>query len=284
MARSGPIDSTSERFSHLPDRVFNLESQTFRNRDCLGQEFQPNAGPVDATFCNVVIFPDGDAQVTGCHRPVAAGRVRAKASEDEKAKTEADRARRELLTVCKYYRLDHMWTATYRGAMKNRQRLYRDLHKFERIVRKTYPQFRQVGVPEVHHGGGVNDGGYHYHFGVNGFYEVEVLRSAWWTVVGEAMGNVQVESRCTQTTRAVALYLVKYMVKEFKLGNRLKGEHRYRRSHGLDVPVIKKRFYGGRAQEREKALRVYLTMVTGKPVAFEWRSEDGLQFMLRTFR
>ena len=111
-----------------------------------------------------------------------------------------------------------------------------------------------VGVPELHRGGGVNDGGFHFHFAVHGFLDVAVLRAAWWQVVGEAQGNVQVESRCQLKTDAVARYLTKYISKSLGDG-RDKGQHRYRRSQNLKVPVEKIVFHGSRGAERGKLSR-----------------------------
>ena len=83
---------------------------------------------------------------------------------------------------------------------------------------------------------------------------VAVLRAAWWQVVGEAQGNVQVESRCQLKTDAVARYLTKYISKSLGDG-RDKGQHRYRRSQNLKVPVEKIVFHGSRGAEREQALK-----------------------------
>jgi hypothetical protein len=281
---SGPIDSTCERFSQRPDPVFNLELRTFRNRDQFGQDYTPNAGAVAETIANLVYFPDGDAQVSGCHRPKTSNNSRLKASEEEKQKIEADRARGELLKVCKWFVLNHLWTLTYRGPVTDRVRVYSDLHKWEREVRKSYPQFKAVGVLEVHPGDGPNHGGYHYHMGVNGFYDVNVFRAAWWKVVGEGMGNVQVESKCAEPVRKVALYLVKYLNKQIHLTTRKPGQHRYRRSQRMDIPVVTRRWEFVRAKEVEAEIREKITQLTGKPIVFEWWSEDGLRFMFRTFR
>lgn len=244
----------------------------------------PYSGPVDSTRVSVVKFPDGDVQVSGCHRPTSEGhRQRPAATEKEKLKKASDRARGELLKVCKYFQLDHMWTVTYRGPQRSRSQLFVDLHKFERIVRQTYPDFLMVGVPELHRGGGVNDGGFHFHFAVHGFLDVAVLRAAWWQVVGEAQGNVQVESRCQLKTDAVARYLTKYISKSLGDG-RDKGQHRYRRSQNLKVPVEKIVFHGSRGTEREQALKAWIVVASGRSIIFEWHSEDGLQFVYRTFR
>jgi hypothetical protein len=284
MARSGPIDSTSERFSHLPDRVFNLELRTFRNRDVLGQEFKPNAGAIDATYATVINFPDTDMEVSGAHRLSACGQRRALATEAEKNKIAGDRARREMRRTAKWFVLDHMWTVTYRGPQRDREKAQRDIHRWERIVRQTYPQFQSVGVFEIHTGGGVNDGGYHYHCGVHGFYDVEVLRAAWWKVVGQAQGNVQVESRCSQSPASVSAYLVKYISKGDEMTGRKKKQHRYRRSQGMKLTRYKLKLGAGRALEREQQIKEWIKAVTGKDVVYEWHSDDGLQFMFRTFR
>jgi hypothetical protein len=269
--------------SPVPSLILNNERFVTVGRDLLGQEYDPMAGVLASSHASIVSYPDGDMEISGCHRPQRSGEGRV-TTEAEKEKIEAARARREVRRLVKYHGLDHMWTGTYRGKHSDRGQVLKDIHKFERLVRKIYPQFRLVLVLEIHHGGGENDGGYHFHFAVNGFYEVEILRSAWWKVVGDAQGNVQVESRCAQTRRQITAYLIKYIMKEVEDGTRKKGWHRYRRSHGLVVPVRKKIFYGGRGCDREASLKAFMVLSTGKPVVFEWRSEDGLQFMLRTFR
>jgi hypothetical protein len=244
----------------------------------------PYPGPVDSTRVKVVEFPDGDVSLSGCHRPPSFGQSnRGPATEEEKAKKEENRARREILTVVKYFVLDHLWTITYRGPEFSRASLYVDLHAFERKVRRTYPDFAMIGVPELHQGGGVNHGGYHFHFAVNGFYDVGVLRRAWWSVVGEGMGNVQVESRHAWPVGKIANYMAKYLGKEFDTGRR-PGEHRYRRSQNLTVPVRRLQFHGSRGAEREAQLKAWVIMASGRAIAREWHSDDGLQFLYRTFR
>jgi len=279
------VDDTAPaaKSSRGPSGSLILNNKRFVTRtDTHGQEYEPSASAVLATHYTVVTYPDGDMEVSGCHR-LMTGNHR-KVTDREKEKIEADRARRELLRVVKYFQIDHLWTWTYRGKQSDRAKLFRDLQKFERIVRKSYPEFALVGVPELHQGGGPNHGGYHFHFGVHGFYEVAVLRAACWQVVGDGQGNVQVESRCTWSHRSLALYLVKYITKEFDSGGRLKGQHRYRRSQNLRVPVVKKKFFGGRGVEREAAIIAWMTVASGKPVVFEWRSDDGLNFLYRTFQ
>jgi hypothetical protein len=266
------------------DRVFNLELRTFRNRDVVGQEFSPNAGAVDATHATVIEYPEKHMEISGCHRPSGFGSRRQLATTEEKNKIADDRARRELRRTCLYYSIDHLWTLNYRGPEFDRDKANKDVQRWERLVRKTYRQFKAVGVFEKHQGGGINNGGYHYHCGVNGFYEVQVLRSAWWKVVGEAKGNVQVVSKCGESPIRVSAYLAKYMSKDIEVTGRRTGQHRYRRSQRLEVPRLKLTLGVGRALERETQLKEYIKRITGRDIAYEWHSDDGLRFMFRTFR
>ncbi|MDP2705576.1 MAG: hypothetical protein Q8O71_04270, partial [bacterium] len=214
--RSGVLPPLlSDVLVNVPSLVLNNERFVTVGRDQFRQVHEPTAGIIASTHVSIVSYPDGDMEISGCHRPQRGGQGRV-STEEEKEKIEAARARREIRRMVKYYGLDHMWTGNYRGKHSDRGLVLKDLYKFERLVRKIYPQFRLVLVLEIHHGGGENDGGYHFHFAVHGFYDVKVLRDAWWKVVGIAQGNVDVQSRCAVTQRSVTSYLIKYIVKEFE--------------------------------------------------------------------
>ncbi|MBI4526196.1 MAG: hypothetical protein HY695_20550 [Deltaproteobacteria bacterium] len=240
------------------------------------------------TFSRVIVFPDGDIQVSGSHCPPPGKRGRPRATPEELAKKANDRARREIRTVSKYFGLCYLWTLTYRGPRRDRKACFQDVTQWLRLVRRVYPEFKCLGAFELHQGGGVNDGGIHVHLGVNEFYDVSFLRRCWWSVVGEKQGNVQVEgpNQCgyggRSSPRDVARYLCKYISKEFEGSTRLAGEHRYFRSRGIEVPTERKIFFGCNFTEHEFALLEWMKTRTDKKISI-WRSENGLQFMFCTF-
>ncbi len=93
------------------------------------------------TTANFVHFPDGDIQVTGAHLARGKGRgcARVPATEEEKVKKEADRARRRIKTACKYHNLNYLWTRTHRGCQPDWD-LEVELHEeWVRRVRRVYP-------------------------------------------------------------------------------------------------------------------------------------------------
>jgi len=249
------------------------------------------------TSARVLRFPDGDVVVTGCHFPRWGWRKGPKntgsrpgaATPEELRKKAADRAKREIRHLVKFHSLGYLWSLTYRGPMTDRDRLLDDTDKYHRIVRRTYPDFKAVSVPELHQGGGVNHGGYHLHEAVNGFYDVRVLRAAWWEVVGEAQGNVQVEAPPARKkhdrhnqwkTGSIGNYLAKYVTKEVDSGSRLPGQHRYFRTDNLELPY-ERNVIMAPGDVAESMLLDW--MGVSFEHIYQWHSEDGQRFYFSSF-
>jgi hypothetical protein len=237
------------------------------------------------TFARITRFPDGDVKISGCHRPVVASRARApiKLSRVELQEKAAKRAAVEVRDIAKYFGLTHLWTLTYRGAVTSRAVVTRHWKRWQRLVREVLPEFECLSVLEFHKGGGVNDGGIHIHFAVNQFMPVEVFRAAWWRIVGEGRGNVDIQRRGgPESPKAVGGYLSKYVSKDFDDLPRDFGQHRYFRSKGLTVIREKICFFRGQFREHREALRVMAILEAGRDVT-SWLSEDEFQFVIRSY-
>jgi hypothetical protein len=283
---SDPLDLSYERFS---PEVNELRAQFSKGL----QRSRSNPDPVPAetpffdrskTFVTVIQFPDGDVSVSGCHIGPPSAKSRPKASQEEKERKACSRARRTVKNTAKYFQIDHLWTLSYRGPHQDLVEVYQDYERFTGIVRKTFPDFAAIAVPELHLGGGPNHGGLHIHFGVRGFYDVGVLRSAWWEVVGEGQGNVDAQGpKGNISPRSIGNYLAKYISKSFENSPCSFGQHRYWKARSLEIKTESMSFFKGTFADHEKALRVWIIMATGKKEIFEWHSDDGGQFMFKTF-
>lgn len=185
------------------------------------------------------------------------------------------RARTELRRKCRYGRLDHMVTLTYRENVTDRARAKRDFQRFARMVQKWLGRaWVRVAVAEQQ-----ERGAWHWHVAVRGYQRVEVLRECWWDVVGEAgKGNVDVTYRGgADASRRVAGYMTKYMTKAFDDSARGQGEHRYWASAGLTVPVVEWQVPGG-GDELEvlaKVLRRFQAAVGDGREVRAWCAPDG---------
>lgn len=188
-----------------------------------------------------------------------------------------------MLDYAKYYSLSYLHTLTYRGPVRDRMTVQKDLKRWLRLIRLQLPEFFCVAVFELHKGGGVNDGGIHVHLATDRFYPVAVLRAAWWRVVGQAMGNVQIEHRAhADSSRRVGAYLAKYVSKDFDSSPRAFGQHRYLRSSSLNVPREKICYLRGHFRSHRFAALAIVVLSTGR-VEKQWISEDELRFSFRSY-
>lgn len=255
------------------------------------------------TAATLVHYPDGTAEITGCHMGFSPNpRPKNPASEFEKRERAQRRARRRLKLLTRFNSCRYLWTLTVRGGLADYRAALICWEKFVRRVRKFYPSFGAVGVPERHRGGGVNDGTFHIHFAVNDFFDVNVLREVWYSVVGftadgKPMGQVDVQAppRGKFSPSHVANYLMKYISKEIDLGVTGKWEHYYwitknfippnlnlNRNRHLKFGYRSLVEYRGKVKDREARLLGLLFFLTGKNVCVAWRSEDGRDFRLTT--
>ncbi len=127
----------------------------------------------------------------------------------------------------------HMLTLTYRENVIDLAQTERDLVRFVRLVKASYPEWRYIAVPERQ-----KRGAWHWHLAVCGWQDIGCLRAAWRRCVGE--GNIDVQApkgpRAKQRLALVA-YLTKYLAKDFDEEHEL-NRHRYRRSQNIVDPVV----------------------------------------------
>jgi len=237
------------------------------------------------TYATITRFPDGDVKVSGCHRPPPSSRAKpkTKTSEIERQLIAARRATTHVLDYAKYYALSYLHTLTYRGPVTDRMKVQKDLKRWLRLIRETLPEFFCLAVFELHKGGGANDGGIHVHLATDRFYPVSVLRAAWWRVVGEAQGNIQIEHRAfADSARRVGAYLAKYVAKDFDSAPRSFGQHRYLRSSSLRVPRERLVYFRGHFRFHRYAAMCIVSIEAGR-LEKSWISEDELRFSFRSY-
>jgi hypothetical protein len=124
--------------------------------------------------------------------------------------------------------LDHLLTLTYKANVTEFAVTLSHLRRFIRLVRKKYPGYRWVAVPEIQEGRHERTGFavYHWHLAVKGFQDVRYLRQVWKHVVGEGNIDVRGPGRRTRCGKLdLSYYLVKYISK--KVDDVNSGLHRY---------------------------------------------------------
>ncbi|WP_261527812.1 rolling circle replication-associated protein [Burkholderia multivorans] len=192
-------------------------------------------------------FGDGQVEVTATRFDRYMGALslnaRPKAKRGESENTEANlmdaakRAKQQVRLRCKAIAATHMVTLTYRGAMLDKARLKRDFdslrRRLARLPKLTGGRFDYVAVPERH-----KSGGWHLHVAVKGRQNYRVLRSIWWSIVGDRMGNIHVRNPFKERglRHKLAAYLAKYVTKDFT--EHALNEKRYWTSRGIAVPEI----------------------------------------------
>ena len=142
------------------------------------------------------------------------------------------RARSRLRQLILSANADHLLTLTYRENVTDFKQSCKDLSRFIRAVRTHLPGWVFVAVPEKQ-----KRGAWHWHLAVVGRQDVVLLRKLWLRVVGE--GNIDVEppKRGVNRRLAIVKYLGKYLAKGFEEGHRELNGHRYRASHGIQIPA-----------------------------------------------
>lgn len=137
--------------------------------------------------------------------------------------------RRDLLSIG----ADRMLTLTYKENMVDRAQSLRDLRKFVRMMRRAFKHWASVAVMELQERGAI-----HFHIGIAGFYDARVLRAAWYSIVGEGGGSVNISYKPDgwgNSRSKLASYMSKYLQKSLDEG-RKPGEHRYFRTEGIERP------------------------------------------------
>jgi hypothetical protein len=187
------------------------------------------------------------------------------ANEDRAVRRARSRLRQLILSI----NADHLLTLTYRENVTDFERGCDDLSKFVRLVKGKMPRWAYVAVAERQ-----QRGAWHWHLGVCGRQDVDLLRACWRHVVDE--GNIDVKPpKGTIKHRRLALvkYLGKYLAKGFKEGDRELNARRFRASRGIEVPAeflqLPKDFYG--------RVRVFVEgqlIASAGQVGYVWEAED----------
>lgn len=256
------------------------------------------------TRATIVLYPDGDAQITGAHFFPAAGKSKEPETEEEKQRRAAGRASAKVHAMAKFHSLDHLWTITKRGGIQSYSEALSVIARFKRAVLKLYPDLKAVFVPELHTGGGVNDGTWHIHFSVRGFLDVNQLRPIVYRIFGkDADGkpngqiNVSDQQARLKSAEQIASYICAYITKNIRSESRAKHQRYYFITRNTALPNLRRpenkeqkfgilslgRDYRGRIAEREARLRGLIFVRTGRFARTVWRSQDGLNFRMSTF-
>ena len=163
------------------------------------------------------------------------------------------RARRGLRHRLLMMGADRMFTFTARGGLADRDAAWAVWKRFERLMRRRFRgRWRCVAVPELHKGGGPNDGTYHLHVAVQGFWDVTIMRRYWHMALGAAGEQRGVDSpgsvdiayrrvpgaggRLSWAPDQVARYLGKYLSKQGD--ERGLWRKRYAAAGGFAQPVV----------------------------------------------
>lgn len=185
-------------------------------------------------------FGDGQVEVTATRfdRYMGAQGLslmpRAKRGESENTEQNlmdaAKRAKQQVRLRCKAIGADRMITLTYRENVLDKARLKKDFDTLRRRLGKVRG-FQYVAVAERQ-----KRGSWHLHIALKGRQNYSVLRSIWWSIVGDGNGNIDVRNpfREKGLRHKLASYLSKYITKDF--AEHALNEKRYWTSRGVVIP------------------------------------------------
>ncbi len=144
------------------------------------------------------------------------------------------RAKARMRRICMAGGFDHLVSLTYRENIVDKERAWKHFEKFVRRVHRYIPDWQYVVTTEQQ-----ERGAYHFHLGVKGYQDVDLLRSLWRSVVGD--GNIDVNYIKTKKgyqwkRNKLAQYLAKYIDKDM---NTELNEKRFRASPGIVIPKQK---------------------------------------------
>lgn len=151
-------------------------------------------------------------------------------NEDRSMRRSRSKMRQLILTT----KADHLLTLTYRDNVTDFAQSAKDFSGFIRKVKFMNRDFIYIAVAEQQ-----KRGAWHWHVAVRGRQDVDRLRLAWRSEVGE--GNIDVSPpRHNQKGRQFALiqYLSKYLGKGFSNGQHKLNARRFRASQGIKIPYL----------------------------------------------
>jgi hypothetical protein len=159
----------------------------------------------------------------------------------ENASRAERRARKAVRWGCLCIAADHLLTLTYRENVLDLDRVLRDWDQFRRLVNARYPGWTYIAVVEPQERGSL-----HIHAGVHGWQDVNYLRACWLRIVGEGMGNIDVQGPRSRgraggkswSVDRLSGYLAKYISKTF--ASIPKGSKRYFASRNRPRPEVRR--------------------------------------------
>lgn len=213
--------------------------------------------PEDEPYLEVTVYDcgNGNAEVTAItrekgYRPAGSSsyvraekKKRSEMTEDDLRRC-AQRARCSVRRTCLCLGANNLLTLTFRGAMTDGALAWAILAEFVRTVKKRFPAFEYVAVPELHKSGGL-----HFHLAIKGKFPAASFRTLWHRAIRrkdpdacweDSPGNVDFKFSRGGSVRDMARYLTKYITKQFDQGDLF--SHRFSRSKGIKPPQVTKMY------------------------------------------
>ena len=167
---------------------------------------------------------------TGSKKATVRGKSRNRDINKERCKK---RAKAKIRRICMAGGFDHLLSLTYRENIVDKDRAWKHFERFVRLVHRYIRDWQYVVTTEQQ-----ERGAYHFHLGVKGYQDVNLLRSLWRSVVGD--GNIDVsyiktKKGCQWKRNKLAQYLAKYIDKD--MDTEL-NEKRFRASPGIAIPKL----------------------------------------------
>jgi hypothetical protein len=169
---------------------------------------------------------------------------------DDVKRASTQRRKRRIRLHCLERSVDHMWTFTMRFVEKAEEKtvIVKAFEGFQKTIRKRAPKFDPVWTLERQ-----ENGQWHIHAAIRGFYDVKWFRAAWYDCLNTALGRSLDNTRGSDTPGQVdvtykpgpggskkrasikiAGYIAKYVAKNTdEIGFNKKGYH-----HGRGVKVL----------------------------------------------
>lgn len=239
------------------DKNFHIAIRQFKNG--IFEAVTKLVKPMSAEYTEAIV--EGKPVTSVWDKPIGFTNSATEKTEEEKAadrrrshNANVNRSKKSVRWLCKSLGADRLLTLTYRENMEDRERLYRDFTEFLRLVRKAFPDWVYVAVPEKQ-----DRGALHIHLAVKGWQRINFLRKCWYIALGgdgnekgEATpGGVNITPQKNRwgavqkewKVEKLAGYISKYIHKTFEDGATEK--KRYWSARGIDRPVVRRMWVAG---------------------------------------
>lgn len=226
-----------------PDQPLDLKDGHISTPHCARTTFRARVFSYPGGEHEVVTAPVYHAEPSGGHRPGGDQVARSKGPIDPELqainrKAKNQRAASQVRRLVRSAALDHLASFTFRENLQDGRIAWQCWARFVRVLRRMSGgrQWPYLVVMERQDRGAI-----HFHAAVKGRQDVRLLRAAWHEAIGgPGCGNIDVQGPRGRSIDKVAGYLGKYLAKD--MGDRDPGEHRFRRSLGIELVQIVRRF------------------------------------------